>query len=366
MPAVAELVHAGHGVSARRLELHELLELETRTPLALEPGGTARVVFAVLDVARRSVAAGLVHPHLEAADGRWHALWGATLDEHVVDELQAIAARDARLPPPTRSRATRARSSTISTPARSTSSHAEALREPRVSLSSASPSHRRASPSGFSRVSPRRHRSFRRTAATRRSNDGSPPGSTAGSRAGRARRGTSACGSTSWTPCPRPTGRRSCSSSGSRPPTTRHSPFRRSCSRPAPTRSSASSATAIRAARSTGGSRRSRRSSRTPALRSTRASPPTRAPLDADQVRAFLRDSMPRLEELGVPAAACRASGSRPRAACASTSSRRALPRARAVCSPPTRSHRSTGGSRSATSSSPRTSCASWPRRRSR
>ena len=57
----------------------------------IEPGGTARVVFAVLDVARRSVAAGLVHPHLEAADGRWHALWGATLDEHLVDELQAIA-----------------------------------------------------------------------------------------------------------------------------------------------------------------------------------------------------------------------------------------------------------------------------------
>jgi non-specific serine/threonine protein kinase len=91
MPAVADLVHAGHGVGARRLELHELLELETGAPLALEPGGTARVVFAVLDVARRSVAAGLVHPHLEAADGRWHALWGATLDEHVVDELQTIA-----------------------------------------------------------------------------------------------------------------------------------------------------------------------------------------------------------------------------------------------------------------------------------
>ena len=91
MPAVADLVHAGRGVGARRLELQELLELESGAPLALEPGGTARVVFAVLDVARRSVAAGLVHPHLEAADGRWHALWGATLDEHVDDELQAIA-----------------------------------------------------------------------------------------------------------------------------------------------------------------------------------------------------------------------------------------------------------------------------------
>ncbi len=90
MPAVADLGHAGRGVAARRLELHQLLELETAA-LPYEPGGTARVVLAVLDVARRSVAAGLVHPHLEAADGRWHALWGATLDEHVVDELQAIA-----------------------------------------------------------------------------------------------------------------------------------------------------------------------------------------------------------------------------------------------------------------------------------
>ncbi len=91
MPAVAEVGHAGHGVSARRVELDELIVLAADPPSDLETGGTARVVFAVLDVARRSVAAGLVHPHLEAADGRWHALWGATLDEHVVEELDAIA-----------------------------------------------------------------------------------------------------------------------------------------------------------------------------------------------------------------------------------------------------------------------------------
>ncbi len=91
MPAVADLVHAGHGVSARRLELDELLDLAADPPAEIEPGGTALVVLAVLDVARRSVAAGLVHPHLQAADGRWHALWGATLDEHVLDELHALA-----------------------------------------------------------------------------------------------------------------------------------------------------------------------------------------------------------------------------------------------------------------------------------
>jgi non-specific serine/threonine protein kinase len=91
MPAVADLVHAGHGVGARRLELDELLQLAADPPEDLERGGTAQIVLAVLDVARRSVAAGLVHPHLEAADGRWHALWGATLDEHVLDELHALA-----------------------------------------------------------------------------------------------------------------------------------------------------------------------------------------------------------------------------------------------------------------------------------
>ena len=60
-------------------------------PAGLELGGSARIVLEVLRAARRSVAPGLVHPHLEAADGRWHALWGATLDEHVRDELAALA-----------------------------------------------------------------------------------------------------------------------------------------------------------------------------------------------------------------------------------------------------------------------------------
>jgi non-specific serine/threonine protein kinase len=91
IPAVADLARAGHGVGARRLELPELLALPSGDDAPIALGGTARIVFAVVDVARRSVAAGLVHPHLEAADGRWHALWGATLDEHVVDELEALA-----------------------------------------------------------------------------------------------------------------------------------------------------------------------------------------------------------------------------------------------------------------------------------
>ena len=91
MPAVADIVHLGRGVAARRVELDELLELGDGAPDGFQTGGTARIVFAVLAAARRSVGAGLVHPHLQASDGRWHALWGATLDEHVRRELDAIA-----------------------------------------------------------------------------------------------------------------------------------------------------------------------------------------------------------------------------------------------------------------------------------
>ncbi len=88
LPAVANVGRAGQRTSGRRLSLPELLELDTeRLPL----GGTAEVVLAVLDRARRSVAEGLVHPHLEPSDGTWHALWGATLDESVSEELHRIA-----------------------------------------------------------------------------------------------------------------------------------------------------------------------------------------------------------------------------------------------------------------------------------
>ena len=91
LPAVVDVVHAGRTAPGRRIELDELLALADEADGALELGGTARAALAVLGVAQRSVSAGLVHPHLEAADGRWHALWGATLDEHVRDELDTIA-----------------------------------------------------------------------------------------------------------------------------------------------------------------------------------------------------------------------------------------------------------------------------------
>ena len=87
-PAGADLSHVGPGATARRLQLAELLDVEPDGHLL---GGSARVTFAVLERARRSLAEGLVHPHLQSGDGRWHALWGATLDEAVRDELHAIS-----------------------------------------------------------------------------------------------------------------------------------------------------------------------------------------------------------------------------------------------------------------------------------
>jgi non-specific serine/threonine protein kinase len=81
-------VAGASGVEARRLSLGELADLD---PHAWPAGGTAQVVLAVLDRARRSLAEGLLHPHLQSGDGRWHALWGATLDEVVRDELDAIS-----------------------------------------------------------------------------------------------------------------------------------------------------------------------------------------------------------------------------------------------------------------------------------
>jgi hypothetical protein len=87
-PAVADRARTAEGASARRLSLTELLDLDTD---GMQLGGTSHVVLAVLALARRSVAEGLVHPHLEPSDGRWHALWGATLDEVVSEELSALA-----------------------------------------------------------------------------------------------------------------------------------------------------------------------------------------------------------------------------------------------------------------------------------
>ena len=76
--------------AARSLGVRELIRLaETPPP---DAGGSAQAVFAVVELAHRSVTEGLVHPYLEHDGGSWHAFWGATLDASVQTTLDGIAA----------------------------------------------------------------------------------------------------------------------------------------------------------------------------------------------------------------------------------------------------------------------------------
>ena len=90
-PATADLGAAGSGIEARRVEVRELIRLVEERP-ALALGGTAAALLAVIELARRSVAVGLVHPHLDHGEGWWYAFWGATLDPSVQAALDEIAA----------------------------------------------------------------------------------------------------------------------------------------------------------------------------------------------------------------------------------------------------------------------------------
>ena len=92
LPVTVELPFAAGEVAVRRLDVHELLGLADEPAEGLEPGDSARAIFALVDLARRSVAEGLVHPHLDHGDGWWYAFWGATIDESVQDSLAGIAA----------------------------------------------------------------------------------------------------------------------------------------------------------------------------------------------------------------------------------------------------------------------------------
>src|SRR6476659_7517213 len=55
IPAVSDLANLGHGATGRRVGLDELIALAAEPPEGLEPGGSARATFAVLDLAARSV-----------------------------------------------------------------------------------------------------------------------------------------------------------------------------------------------------------------------------------------------------------------------------------------------------------------------
>ena len=91
IPAVSDLAELGHGTAARRVGLVELIRLATEPPPDLEPGGSARATFAILELAARSVTEGLLHPQLQHGGRRWLAYWGATIDESVQEALDAIA-----------------------------------------------------------------------------------------------------------------------------------------------------------------------------------------------------------------------------------------------------------------------------------
>jgi hypothetical protein len=91
-PAVAKLALIGDGFPARRLDVHQLIRLADAPPAEPAFGGSALAVFALVELAHRSVAEGLVHPDLDHGGGWWHAFWGATLDLSVQATLTEIAA----------------------------------------------------------------------------------------------------------------------------------------------------------------------------------------------------------------------------------------------------------------------------------
>jgi hypothetical protein len=92
MPSVADIAGVGRGVSARRASVSDLIRLAEAPPDGLELGGTARATFAVLELAQGAVTEGLVHPQLEYDARRWFAFWAATLDDTVEKALEQIAA----------------------------------------------------------------------------------------------------------------------------------------------------------------------------------------------------------------------------------------------------------------------------------
>ncbi|MGI9111532.1 MAG: SNF2 helicase-associated domain-containing protein, partial [Gaiellaceae bacterium] len=92
LPSTVELPVVGGEVEARRIDARELARLAVSPPRHLEPGDSARALFALVAVARNAVAEGLVHPHLDHGDGWWYAFWGATLDGSIQESLAQIAA----------------------------------------------------------------------------------------------------------------------------------------------------------------------------------------------------------------------------------------------------------------------------------
>ncbi len=96
IPEVSDPARLGHGTTGRRVGLTGLIRLAGDPPPDLALGGSARATFAVIELARRSVTEGLLHPQLQQSGRTWLAYWGATIDESVQECLDAITAS---LPP---------------------------------------------------------------------------------------------------------------------------------------------------------------------------------------------------------------------------------------------------------------------------
>ncbi|MDX6411291.1 MAG: hypothetical protein QOE91_807 [Gaiellaceae bacterium] len=88
---VVDLPLAGAEVAVRTIDVRELIALAADPPPGLELGGSARATFAIVELARLAVAEGLVHPDLHQSGEFWFAFWGATLDERVQTALTEIA-----------------------------------------------------------------------------------------------------------------------------------------------------------------------------------------------------------------------------------------------------------------------------------
>ncbi|MDX6452565.1 MAG: hypothetical protein QOH16_2614 [Gaiellaceae bacterium] len=78
-------------IDARRLTVPELIEFAADPPADLELGDSAKGVFALVELAQRSVSEGMVHPQLTRGGGSWYAFWGSTLADHIQARLDEIA-----------------------------------------------------------------------------------------------------------------------------------------------------------------------------------------------------------------------------------------------------------------------------------
>jgi hypothetical protein len=78
-------------IDARRLTVPELIEFAADPPQDVELGDSARGLFALVELAQRSVSEGMVHPQLTRGGGSWYAFWGSTLADHIQQRLDEIA-----------------------------------------------------------------------------------------------------------------------------------------------------------------------------------------------------------------------------------------------------------------------------------